>query len=110
MTEYGGLFRLVERAIVTAVDDGTHGTLDHIQFDVEDLARVICATTSLDRLTAAAGLCDEQMVRWINESADHQDPGLFGHARAALALKNKLIAPRGRIYREDRDGNIVPIE
>ena len=110
MTEYRGLTRLVKKAIVTAMDDGTKGTLEHIRFDVHHLARVVSATTNVDRLTAAAADCDEQMFRWIEKVADHQDPPLFAHARAALALKNKLTSPRGRVYREDRDGNIIPLD
>jgi hypothetical protein len=54
MTEYRGLTRLVEHAIVTAIDDGAQGTLHRIRFDVDHLARVISSTTTLDRLTAAA--------------------------------------------------------
>jgi hypothetical protein len=110
MTEYRGLRQLVERAIVTAVDDGTKGTLENIRFDVEDLARVITATTTLDRLTTAAAVCDEHVFRWIRESTNRADPAVFAHARAALALKDKLTSPRGRLYREDRDGNLIPVD
>jgi hypothetical protein len=110
MTEYRGLTRLVEHAIVTAIDDGTQGTLNHIRFDVDHLARVISATTTLDRLTAAAAVCEDQMIRWIKESAERKDPALFAHARAALALKDKLTSPRGRLYREGPDGSFIPLD
>jgi hypothetical protein len=50
------------------------------------------------------------MIHWIKESAERKDPALFAHARAALALKDKLTSPRGRLYREGPDGSFIPLD
>lgn len=104
MTNYAGLEKLVEDAIISAVDDGTWGTLKNIQFDIDKLARVMKRVHTADRLNAAVAKCDEQMKHWIIAAADaNQDRFLFGHARAALSLSEKLTAPSRR-YRDDDSG------
>jgi hypothetical protein len=109
MTKYPGLEELVKTTIATAVDDGTKGTVMNVRFDVERLARVLNAARTADRFNAAVATCESEMERWIIEAADKQDQNLFGHARAALALLEKLKQPPSRGYRPDGCGGFTPI-
>ena len=83
-------------------------TLGNISFDLESLASVM-KRTSADRYNAAVATCEQQMHDWIIKAVDNQDMEMFGHARAALTLKEKLTAPRVRGYREDGSGGFTPI-
>jgi hypothetical protein len=109
MTKYQGLEKLVQETIVTAVDDGTIGTMKNVRFDVKRLSDVLKAARTPDRYNAALATCDAEMHRWIIEAADKQDKFLFGHARAAHALAEKLKEPPSRGYRPDGYGGFTPI-
>jgi deferrochelatase/peroxidase EfeB len=110
VTKYSGLVELVQETIITAVDDGTIGTVANVRFDVERLANVLRAARTADRFNAAVATCEEEMRRWIIEASDKEDMVLFGHARAALSLKQRLEEPPpNRGYRQDGYGGFTPI-
>lgn len=110
MTTYSGLTELVKQTIESAMDDGTKGTLANIRFDPDQQMRVFKQVHSAERLLAAVGTCEAEMKRWIIEAADAGgDMELFGRARAALALKEKLERPRGGRYLPDGSGGFRPI-
>jgi hypothetical protein len=109
MNIYPGLVELVEETILTAIDEGADG-LTGIRFDPELLGRVRRATArDADRFNAAVATCEVQMKEWIHKAAESQNLGWFGHARAALALQEKLQEPPHRGYRPDGNGGFTPV-
>lgn len=100
MTTYSGLVKLTDQIIETAVDDHEHG-LDGISLDNNLLTRLIKQLTSMERFAAVIGTCEDRMRHWIHAAGDAGgDLDLFGRARAALALSERLQRP-GRSWRMD---------
>jgi hypothetical protein len=65
-------------------------------FDIEQLARVVKLVNSVDRLTAFAATCDEELRHQM-------DVGDVCHAFAALSLRDR-VGGAGRRYREGPNG------